>query len=123
MQLSARERTILAGAAGVASIIGVGYLIQRELRRWRLLSTHMAQVMLPAHCTSHRLEPCSLFSCIFRAFLRLLSAVSKTPLFSIASICAPDYRCTASLLTLPTCKTDCCAATLLAVMYGPCLVT
>ncbi len=48
MQLSARERTFLAGAAGLASIVGIGYLIQKELRRWRVLSAHMAQVLLPA---------------------------------------------------------------------------
>ncbi len=54
MQLSARERTYLAGAAGLASIIGLGYLIQRELRRWRVLSAHMAQVLLPAHGISDR---------------------------------------------------------------------
>ena len=46
MQLSARDRTLLAGAAGLASVLGIGYLIQRELRRWRVLSAHMAQVLL-----------------------------------------------------------------------------
>ena len=54
MQLSARERTFLAGAAGLASVVAIGYLIQKELRRWRVLSAHMAQVLLPAHGISDR---------------------------------------------------------------------
>lgn len=79
MQLSARERTMLAGAAGVASIIGVGYLIQRELRRWRLLSAHMAQVLRPALSISNKFERRSLLSCIIFAFSRLLSAFPRPP--------------------------------------------
>ncbi|CAK0735824.1 hypothetical protein CVIRNUC_000645 [Coccomyxa viridis] len=43
MELSAREYTVLAAAAGFCSVAGVGYLIQREYRRWRVLSAHMAQ--------------------------------------------------------------------------------
>ena len=49
MQISARDRTLLAGAAGLAGILGIGYLIQRELKRWRVLSAHMTQVLMPAH--------------------------------------------------------------------------
>lgn len=39
-----RDRNALAAAACAAAFVGVAYLAKRELRRWRLLHSHMAQV-------------------------------------------------------------------------------
>ena len=90
MQLSARDATILAGAAGVASLVGVSYLIQRELRRWRLLSAHMSQVLLPAHATMHGYLALTMFSFITLCLLFHFAQppVNCDPIFGVAAISA-----------------------------------